>query len=523
MPDETCRAFDLVQPPDPEALHRFVVGGDPAPQTMNATEVKALGDPFAVLLLAPGRFPRSAEAVIEGLRAAVPKGHALKTMRTFIVGEGSQLPSTQETARVNRTLRFIVTLGRGPQGPDVFLSVGDPRDSSGVEVMAWKRGAGGFNFYRSTGDTAMWMFAGNSRDALRPNSRGKGPFESHPSGSLLMKELKEPWNNWHSSLANIPVTAFAKHDPRRRHDWFTKRDPGGAYALELEAARPAITRWAERRFSRLRERGGTIDRPRMIMEQILDTPTVNLVTSFRESRALRNADPIDLPATFFVDADGLSNTLGLAFPPFFSVTGKIYKRCLDKFNVHLDDGDRFRQKGDTHFCFLAPERAFEDQEVLREAIEIGLVSKRLAACLLMVDPWNPIFSERRRALLSHVPATATIAKRKSRFSAEMAAAILEAADQGPADTPEAEFAQRWRVGPRFTAPFNKILKRYYAAVEAKLKKQAGFEPYFQLAEERRQQFKQTMPIAQEFPLLLPRTNITATGRRMRSDGTVGRR
>ena len=62
------------------------------------------------------------------------------------------------------------------------------------------------------------------------------------------------------------------------------------------------------------------------------------------------------------------------------------------------------RKGDTHFCFLVPERAFEDQAVLREAIEIGLVTKRLAACLLMVDPWNPIFSDRRRALLRHVPA-----------------------------------------------------------------------------------------------------------------------
>lgn len=30
-----------------------------------------------------------------------------------------------------------------------------------------------------------------------------------------------------------------------------------------------------------------------------------------------------------------------------------------------------------------------------------------------------------------------------------------------------------------------------------------------------------MPIAQEFPLLLPRTNITPRGRRMRADGTVG--
>jgi hypothetical protein len=511
--DETCRAFDSVPPGDPKALHRFVVGADAAPQKMSASQVKALGDPFATLLLARGKFPRTGEEVVEGIRGAVRQGHALKRLSTFVVGEGSQLP---RNAGVDRNLRFIVTLGRGPDGPDVFISVGDPKQVGGVEVMAWKRGAGGFNYYRSTGP--MWMFAGNSRDALQPASRGKGPFESHPSGALLMKELKEPWNNWHSPLANIPATAFEPGDRRRRHPWFTNRDPGGAYVLEFEGARPAITRWAQKRFERLRKQGGAVQRPRVVMEQVLDTPTVNLVTSFRESRGLRDADDVDLPASFFVDVDALFGIVELDFPPPFLVKGKIYKRALEKFDVHLDDDRGFTQKGDTHFCFLAPERALEDTEVLRELIRIGLVSKRLAACLLMVDPWNPVFSERRRALLRHVPDAATITNRRSRFSAQMAEAILAAATPG---SPEAEFAERWNVGASFKRPFNRILKRYYDAVEEKLKRQAGFDAYFQLAEERRVRFKQSMPIAQEFPLLLPRTNIAPRGRFMRPDGTVG--
>ena len=519
MPDETCRAFDSVAPGDPNVLHRFVVGADAAPHSMRASELKALGDPFATLLLARGTFPRTGEQLVDGIRGAVRKGHALKRLRTFVVGEGSQLPGGAASAGVERNLRFIVTLGSGPDGPDVFVSVGDPKQVGGIEVMAWKRGAGGFNFYRSTG--RMWMFAGNSRDALAPKSRGKGPFESHPSGSLLMKELKEPWNNWHSSLARIPGTAFPPGDRRRRHPWFTDREPGGAYLLELEAARPAIGRWAKKRFARLRTQGGTVARPREIMEQVLDTPTVNLVTSFRESRGLRDADQVDLPATFFVDADALAGLLGLEFPPFFTVSGKIYKRALEKFDVRLEDGMGFVQKGDTHFCFLAPERAFEDQEVLRELIGIGLVSKRLAACLLMVDPWNPVFSERRRALLRHVPGSARLTNGRSRFSADMAAAILAAAESAPAGSPEVEFAERWNVGAQFRRPFDRILKRYYAAVEEKLKRQAGFDAYFQLAEERRRRCKESMPIAQEFPLLLPSTNITSRGRTMRADGTVG--
>ena len=221
MPDETCRAFDSVAPFDPDALHRFVVGVDAAPRSLTAAEVKRLGDPFAVRLLARGKLPRSGEELVDTLRASVPKGDPLRTLRTFLLGEGSQLAPGDPA--VDASIRFVVTLGRGPNGPDLFLSTGDPRQPGPVEVMAWDRRAGGFNYYRSTGPDAMWMFAGNSRDALRPASRGKGPFESHPSGALLMKELKTPWSNWHSPSANIPATAFPERDPRRKHAWFTRR------------------------------------------------------------------------------------------------------------------------------------------------------------------------------------------------------------------------------------------------------------------------------------------------------------
>src|SRR6266540_794292 len=519
MPDVSCMAFDSVAPFDPNVLHRFVVGADPAPRKMSPAEVKELGDPFASLLLARGKVPHSGEELLAGIKAAVPQGSPLKKQRSFLLGEGSQLASTEESAGVDRTIRFVVTLGTGPDGPDLFLSVPDPKQPNLIEVMAWDRKAGGFNFYRSTGAGGMWMLAGNSRDALRDASRGKGPFESHRSGALLMKELKTPWINWHSPDANIPETAFAQDDPRRTHEWFVKKEPGGALAFEIEAARPAITRWAKVRFANLRKKGGVVARPRLIMEQILDTPTMNLSTTHVESRALTPTSELDLPTTFFVDSECLSDILGLDPPPAFTVTGKIYVKCLDKFDVHMDDGQGFTLKGDTHFCFLVLERAFEDQAALRQAIEIGLVSKRLAACLLMVDPWNPIFSDRRRALLRHVPATATITNGKSTFSRDLAKAILKAAEKSPAGTPEREFAARWKVGAKFVAEFNKILARYYAAVSAQLKTQAGFEAYFKLNEERRVEFKDTMPIA-EFPLLLPHTNIAPAGRRMQRDGTV---
>lgn len=522
VPDESCRAFDSVEGLDAKSLNRFVVGADPVPRRMTSREVKALGDPFALAFFAKGKIPKSAQQVVDGIKSAAPKKSPLRRQRSFILGEGSQVARSPQTATVERSLRFVVTLGEGQHGPDLLLSAADPRQPGGVEVMAWDRKAGGFNYYRSTG-RALWMLAGNSRDALRDSSRGKGPFESHPSGSLLMKELKSPWINWHSPDANIPESVFAPNDPRRNHEWFTKKEPAGGLTFELEGARPAIERWAKARFASLRDGGGPVTRPRHIMEQVLGTSnrrrsTVNLTTTHIENSALLPSSELDLPLTFFIDAECLSGILGLEFPPPFTVSGRIYAKCLAKFDVRMEDGEGFKRKGDTHFCFLVPERSFEDQVALRQAIEIGLLGKRLAACLLMVDPWNPVFSERRSSLLRHVPPTARIVKGKSKFSAEMVKAILDAAASGPPGTPEAEFAQRWKVGPNFTAPFNKMLAGYYKAVAAKLKTQSGFEPYFKLAEERRQTFNE-MPIS-EFPLLLPRTSIKRAPRRMRSDGTV---
>jgi len=523
MADETCGAFDGVAAINANSLNRFIVGVDPRPREMTVREVRALGDPFATAFFAKGKVPRTAQQVIDGIKAAAPENGGLRRQRSFLVGEGSQIPRTPATAGVARALRFIVTLGRGSDGPDVFLSAADPRQSGGVEVMAWDRKAGGFNYYRSTGPRAAWMLAGNSRDAVRDSSRGKGPFESHPSGSLIMKELKTPWINWHSPAANIPDNVFAPNDPRRNHTWFTDKDPGGALAFELDAARPAMERWGRARFSTLRDGNGIVTRPQHIMEQILGTPdrrrsTVNLITTHVENAALAPSSVLDLPVTFFVDSEGLSDVLGLAPPPPFTVSGRIYAKCLRKFNVRIEDGNGFRSKGDTHFCFLVPERAFEDQVVLREAIRIGLLSRRLAACLLMVDPWNPVFSERRAALQRHVPATARIANGRSDFSRRLVKRILAAAATGPPGTPEAEFAKRWKAGPGFRDPFNRMLNRYYKAVQAKLKTQRGFEPYFKLAEDRRRTFHE-MPIS-EFPLLLPQTNIKPASRRMRANGTV---
>jgi hypothetical protein len=520
MPDETCAVFGTLDGNlNRKKVHSFVVGEDTAPRPMAPAEAKReLGDPFATLLLLKGKFPRTAEECLKEIDKATKRNNPLRKQMTFLLGETSQLP---RSASVQRAVRFVITRGADgngpPRGPDILLSVSFPKQKD-IELMAWDRERGGFNYYRAVGPGPTWVFAGNSRAALVDPTQGKGPFESHKSGAFLMKELKVPWLNWHSPNAPITASAFPRNDPRLRHPWFRKKEPGGAYTFEFAVARPAIERWAKARFDEL-AKGGTVDDPRRVLEQILGTPSANLASSNVESERARNPKiRLDLPLSFFVDTDSLSEVGIFAFE-FFEVGARIYRKTLERFNVRLDDGRGFERDGDGHFAFAVPEPAFEDVVVLREAIRVGLVTRRLAACLLMVDFPNPIFSERRAKLLEHVPASATIKNGKSTFSDRMARAILDAAEGSPEDSPEREFAKRWKVGRKFAPSFNRDVRRYLAAVRRRLKTQGGFNDYWRLADRRRAEARQN-PVFREFELIFPKSDVPRPARRMRADGTV---
>jgi hypothetical protein len=515
--DTSCGVFGDLGGLDPNAINRFVVGEDAAPQTFTMEQATAqLGDPFATLVLLQGTFPRTGEAAIAALRSAAPAGDPLgDEIQPFVLGEGSQLPAGAAT---RRDIRFVVATGSGPKGPDVIISVFFPTRGE-VELMAWDRVHGGFNYYKTVGDPGAWVYAGNSRHALSDPTQGKGPFESHASGAPIMKELEFPWNNWQSFKATIDgATVFGAGDPRRDHPWFTGVQ--GADQCELAVAKPAIERWGEARFDQIVTGGGVVDDPARIMLQVVGTPTVNLISSATVSTAA-GAEGVTLPASFFVSAGALAGEpLGLTGAPAFTVPGDVYENSLGTFAFELQDGNGFSEPGDTHFAFFVPERAFEDDVALRNAIQIGLITPRLAAALLMVDFPNPIFSDRRASLLAHVPARAVIAGGASTFSQELADAILAAAPGTPQGSPEREFAERWAVGEDFVEPFDALLAPYFAGIAAQVTTQAGFDAYTRLADTRRRQAQASTPIVGEFALLFPQTNISAAARSMRADGTV---
>jgi hypothetical protein len=470
-----------------------------------------LGDPFATLLLAKGVFPRTADELLGAIDAATAPDDPLRAQRSFLVGEDGQLGlQGRDVESTNSSIRFLVTRGSAPHGPEIVISASHPQTGL-VELMAWDQIHLGFNYYRTVGDTGGWVWAGNSRHALEEPTRGKGPFESHPSGNLIMKELRFPWVHWDSFKAHIPPGVFPEGDVRSTHPWFTQLQ--GAETCETAVVMPSIVRWTNARFEKV-VAGSPLDHVRLI-EHIVTTPTVNLATSSTESAAAKLGSGIDLPPSFFVDTEAMQ-ALGLPGPPAFSIASQLYLSSLETFKFRLTDGV-FSRAGDTHFAFIVPERAFEDNEVLRQALSRGHISPRLAATLLMVDFPNPVFSQRRAQLLGRVPATIPV---EGDLSESIATSILSASEQTPEGSSERDFAARWNLGEdAWQESFTRELNEYYSVIASQLNSQEGFNDFVRLAESRRNQVRR-MPIGREFRLLFPETDLDVTDLVMTTGATV---
>lgn len=515
MADETCGALRAVdQALDRTIVHRFIVGENTAPEPMSEDAAQAeLGDPFATLLLLEGRFPETAAEVLEGIDQAADESDPLREEMVFLLGEGSQIPIPGAPGSLDRGLRFLIARGE-KNLPDLLVSAAQPNRKF-IEVMAWDRRSLGFNYYQTVGPTSAWVWAGNSRHALSAPTRGKGPFESHVSGNFLMKELKAPWVHWQSFDASIPTeSVFASDDLEEVRPWLERLDKprGGAFTCEMCVARPSVRRWTAARFNGLPAEANP-DHPKRIMEQLLTTATANLISSRSRSSAAVQADLVPLPTTFFVDEDALISVLGLDAPPTrgtnedptaaFTVRGEDYAAALEAFEVALRDGEEFDQSGDTFFAFVVPERAFEDTEVVDQAVKQGIIPKDLAAALLMVDFPNPVFSSRRASLLKHIPDGAAV----DAVAEGLEENILRAAETTPEGSPEREFAGLRAAGDEWEDQFNARLGDYYSAVAARLSTPEGFQDFFRVAEGRRHRFRE-LPIF-EFPILLADTNLEA--------------
>jgi len=337
-----------------------------------------------------------------------------------------------------------------------------------------------------------------------------------------MKELRAPWHNWHSQAVSIQDSALAPDDPLRQDDLF--KDRVGAEELEI-FVRAGIRRWNQARFDHyVSEDGKTLRNVSFLMRQLLDTTTVNLATSVQRSKQITEDKTLTLPTTFFVNLEAFENVLALEldFSPV-SVSGKFYRESLIKYDFSLKD-ENHTFKGDSFFAFLIPEPSFEDTSVLALLIEKKFISPRFAACLLMVDFQNPVFSARRKKLLKYVSDDAELQNAGdviSNIEAKFVASIENVEDTVAPLSPEKEFLENWHLPEdNWRQIFAEKINIFFCKLAEEAQTEEGFDGWVRLAESRRREFRRR-PLA-EFRLTTPETNIPkdAPLLQMNTDGSV---
>jgi hypothetical protein len=512
--DQSCQALAGLTDLDTSSLHRFIVGRDSSPVAISPI---SLNDPFSQLVLRELPPPRTADEVVRRLQTAVGQSDPRAFERSFLVGEGSQLPVGAIPFN-RRTIRFVVALGKPVV--DVILSAFSPGSQS-IELMAWDSSTSGFNYYRTAANGA-WVFGGNSMDAIRIDTEGKGPFESHTGGNVLMKELEFPWVHWHSLAANAPLDRAVMEGHLQDHRWL--RDAGdeggtllGAEDCETEVVKPSIDRWSAARMAAVRD-GREPFRLKRLIQHVLTSATVNLVSSPVKSADASGGAQVDLPAQFFLDSESLVSFLGATTPPSLAIPADVFEAVNQQFGLRLADHSGFQQLGDTFFAFVVPGRAFEDVAIVK-AVADNIVTRRLVASLLMVDFPNPIFSKLREQLLDAVPEMGDPGSGPEQTSQPMAEAIVAIADEATTN----QFLSVWDAGDDWLEAANSQLTSYYARLVDRLEADpfSTYGDWLRLAESRRRQARdiRMLPIF-EFPLLLPTTDTDPHELVMLEDGTV---
>jgi hypothetical protein len=492
------------------SVYRFVMGVDSEPTVMSQSQLDRLADPMG-LLLRQGRFPLT----VQDLLAEIDTAGTLPLQRSYLVSEAGQIPLAQGGS-LQRDLRFAVTRAQATN-VDLLIStsaIGDPA-ATFLQVMGWDDAAGQFNYYMRL--DRSWVWAGNSYSALAPESRGQGCFDSHVNGSMVMKELKQPWLHWQSMNATI---LLAPDDPLRRHPLY--RALSGAEDLE-HTVRAGVSRWTAARLKHAVTPDGRVTDLDRLLRQLCTTTTVNLASSATASSTVVRtpAKPLTLPLGFWLNADSLLDDLGIParFLPL-SVEGQRYLDSLTRYEFALVEGE-FHQPGDAFFAFAVPEAAFEDIEVINQLVRRKIISAQFAASVLMVDFPNPVFSPARGTLLDYVPPAATVDPAGGGVSQHIAELIMQAADGLGPDSPEVRFTDHWRLpDAEWRDVFAERIQGYITAVTVRIGTIQGFDDYVRLAESRRREFKSRQ--LNEFTLTLPVTNIPSDAPllQMNQDGTI---
>ncbi|GAB1542868.1 hypothetical protein NUACC21_55420 [Scytonema sp. NUACC21] len=517
-------------------IYRFIEGVDSCVALMTEQEIgENLNDPFATAILRKGVFPDSVDAIVAGVSNS---GLNLQ-QANYLVGEGSQIPTTVVSREVPRNLRYILTWGTSPtSSAQILLNAPPGGNSSFLQVISWNAQAKKYNFYEflsQVGETEniptrVWAWAGDSPMARAPQTMGHGCFDCHHNGVVIMKELAFPWNNWHSQRATIsplivPIAVAQEQ---------IFQDLKGAEILERVIKSGYQIYYQNWLRDRVKNEDGTINLSDVneMLRHLTTNTTVNLASTNIESKAANtspvNSDISGIPNDFFLWDSALRTALNLNYNiPLIKFKRDDYDNYLKIHNFKLvqsdfrkpDGSPLYEQEGSTYFAFFVPVPSAEDLFMLTQMRSAKIITDKFIASLLMVGFKNPVFSETRSSLQQYAEQmkTGTIINGVSSVPDEFADKIKAVAanqpdcDPGNLDTCSAEqqFLFTWNLpDDQWKTSVQQRIQTYIDEIN-NLSESEQLDRLMRLAVKRRSQF-QSWPIInnlQEFTLLFPQTDL----------------
>ena len=529
-------------------IYRFIDGLDSNPKLMSNIEVQEeLNDRWARTILRQGEFPHNVSEIVTSINSANPN----LSLASYLVGEGSQVPVTNEIPRNrNRNLRYIVTwpnpLESDAQELDtIFLSAPTSGASGFHQVIAWDSSKQSFNYYErisaseGNSNSRVWAWTGDSRLARNPQTMGKGCFDCHLNGSLIMKELRRPWNNWHSPRA--PIENQVVPVAVSQESLFQNKQSAAELEKIVESAnfRAALLKVN----SAFNSDNQIIENVPELLRHLTSNTTVNL-----ESTQSLSSEPNDpenpgktkpLPTSFFANDIVLRDLLQISYNVGdLRFSANNYSTALERYEFKLVKRNRnavdYQVPSSTHFAFFVPVPSDIDVKVIQRLLNEEIVTPHFVGSILMVDFPNPVFSAQRRQLQTYAEQmlAGQIESGVSNIPQLFAELVKKAATEQPdcdsnhlgSCTPEQQFLFFWNLpesdwqteaGHRLQFYFDQVLKR--------IQTPDGLDDYLKLSVSRRHQFDRE-PLIQnlhEFSLLFPETNLNASVLLvMHPDGTV---
>ncbi|CAG8443577.1 12763_t:CDS:1 [Funneliformis caledonium] len=457
--------------------------------------------------------------------------------KSFMVADGAHISWSEETKDIDRQVRFVITCQTNKdqkQPTDLIFIVSSPvldSDELFLQVAAWSKTHRAFNFYQRNNKNEWWWL-GNSWHALKDPTRGKGPFDGHVNGALVMKELNRPWLHWHSQMFTISDCLDPK-TPLRHEPIFENR----LDAVELEhIVKDAVSEWNTVRLDNATDPSSLdVNNVTEFMRQVIDNTTYNIIAIDKGYSIIMSQDDLTIPASFFINID-MINQLSDYIDPDLSpikINADMYLKSIKKYEVCLKVGGKVIEQGDGMFAFPVPEPAFEDTSLLStllnsrrmNKVEVpALLSPKFILCLFMIDFCNPLDSMCRRRLMKYIPDTARYDNSTKSYDLveNIVKNIKSGANNSPKESVEAVFLGYWDLTDEVLKKNCKmIIEQYFANLQINLQKQDGVDDLIRLAESRRRLFR-SKPL-NEFDLTLPIcSNITsdALSLEMSPQGTV---